>query len=110
MGELNLFKLQYTWYEGEFQSYILATTKDKKGIEKDLKEAIKKIKNDDVDCLPSKYSRIIDFLIKKGYLICNFIENPVYEVDDDMSFKKLNKIINRYKIENKETKSFWRKL
>ena len=112
MKELNLFKFQYAWYEGEFCSYILATTKDKKEIEKDLKEAVKKakIKRGDVDCLPLKYRRIIDFLIKKGYIICNFIDDPTYDVDDDEYLKKQNKIINIYKIENKETKTTRRKL
>lgn len=107
MKELNLFKLQYTWYEGEFCSYILATTKSKKEIEKDLKEAVKKVKipKKDVDCLPSKYRRIIDFLTMKGYFICNFIDNSVYGVDDETK-----KGACKYKIENKEIKKFRRKI
>ena len=35
---LHLFKLEYSWYEGEFQSTILATTREKEEIEQDIRE------------------------------------------------------------------------
>jgi len=105
MKELNLFKLEYSWYEGEYNNIVLATTKKKEEIEKDLKEANKKTKiKEGVDCLPTKYNLIINFLERRGYIICNFIKDQIYSVDDDVVRKKKN----TYKIENKESKITWR--
>ena len=55
---LHLFKLQYRWYEGEFDSTILATTKEKEEVEQDLREITSSIRIDRKkeegahDCLP----------------------------------------------------------
>ena len=109
---LNLFKLQYSWYEGEFQSCIFATNKDKKEIEKDLKESVDSVEIDekkekDVDCLPTAYARVIETLEKKGYSPCYFIEDPVYITRD---WEKKNKKFNVYAIENEEKRRKWRKV
>ena len=100
MEKLNLFKFEYSWYEGEFRSIILATEKDKDEIEKDLKQAVKKskIKKDSLDCKPNRYNAIIEFLIKKGYILSSFIENDIYELEEDCYSNKRR----RYWIENKE--------
>ena len=110
---LNLFKLQYSWYEGEFQSCIFATNKDKKEIEKDLKEDVSSVKIDwdddkEVDCLPTAYEKVIETLEKKGYAPCYFIEDPIYVVRDWE--KKRNKKFNMYTIENEEKRRKWRKV
>ena len=82
---LHLFKLQYMWYEGEYDSTIFATTKEKEEIEKDLKEAASSIKinrkkENAVDRLPEAYKRIIDILRQKGYVVCYFLSDPNYYV------------------------------
>ncbi len=112
MDNLNLFKLEYRWYEGEFESIILTTTKEEKEIEKDLKEITRNVKIDDekeVDCLPTAYRKIITELEKRGYSICYFITNPVYSVEDEQ-FMKGKKSVNKYRIHHKEEKIKWAKI
>ncbi|MBI3026612.1 hypothetical protein HYY70_00725 [Candidatus Woesearchaeota archaeon] len=80
---LHLFKLQYSWYEGEFDSTILATTKEKEEIEHDLREIANSIiidrkKEDAVDCKPVAYQGIISILEQKGYTVCYFLSDPEY--------------------------------
>ena len=85
---LHLFKLQYSWYEGEFQSTILATAKEKEEIEQDLKEIASSIRIDRKkeegahDCLPEAYRRIVNFLEQKGYTVCYFLSDPEYYVEE----------------------------
>ena len=70
---LHLFKLQYRWYESEFSSTILATTKEKEEIEQDIREIASSIRIDRKkeegahDCLPEAYRRIANFLEQKGH-------------------------------------------
>ena len=110
---LNLFKLQYSWFEGEFQSCIFATKKDKSEVEKDLKEAVSSVKIDwedekDVDCLPTAYERVIETLENKGYSPCYFIEDPVYITMEWK--KKRDKKFRVYTIENEEKRRKLRKI
>ena len=81
---LRLFNLQYTWYEGEHDSTVLATTKEQNEIEKDLKEAASSIKIEENlrDCLPEAYRRIISILRQKGYIECSFFLDPDYYVEE----------------------------
>ena len=85
---LHLFKLQYSWYEGEFQSTILATTKEKEEVEQDLREITSSIRIDRKkeegahDCLPEAYRRIVNFLEQKGYMVCYFLSDPEYYVEE----------------------------
>ena len=113
---LHLFKLQYSWYEGEFQSTILATAKEKEEIEQDLKEIASSIRIDRKkeegahDCLPEAYRRIVNFLEQKGYTVCYFLSDPEYYVEEIGFLKsvKLYKygIINEVqKIERKRLKN-----
>lgn len=110
---LNLFKLQYSWHEGEFQSCILATTKEQKQIEKDLKEAASSVKIDekkekDVDCLPTAYDKIVNILTRKGYTVCYFIKDPVYSVKGAELIKEDKPRV--YEIEQRKEKIEWKKL
>ncbi|MBI2558509.1 hypothetical protein HYW20_04255 [Candidatus Woesearchaeota archaeon] len=84
---LNLFELHYTWYEHEHQSTILATPKEQDKIEEDLKEAATSIEFDEIKekeavYKDDAYRRIINILRQKGYIVCNFIFDPEYHVDE----------------------------
>ena len=110
---LHLFELHYTWYEGEHDSTILATTKEQDEVEKDLKEAAKSIRIDEkkekaVDCKPEAYRRIIDILRQKGYTVCYFLSNREYYVREGEIIKRTK--FRKYKIEHLIEKSEWKKL
>ena len=110
---LNLFKLQYTWYDGEHQSTILATKKEQNEIEEDLKEAASSIRIDRkkekaVDCLPEAYRRIIDILRQKGYVVCYFLSDPDYYVREAEIIKRTKS--RKYRIEHLMEKSEWKRL
>jgi len=84
---LNLFELHYTWYEHEHQSTILATPKEQNKIEEDLKEAATSIEFDQIKekeaiYKDEAYRRIIDILKQKGYIVCKFIFDHEYHVDE----------------------------
>ena len=98
MNNLNIFKIEYHWYEGEYEETLLGKDVERKEFEKDLLKAKefaesligKEIKEGNhlgkgyrVDCLPEYYEQIIWFLIEKlGYLICSFDETIIYNIDD----------------------------
>jgi hypothetical protein len=110
---LHLFKLQYRWYEGEFGSTILATAKEKEEIEQDLREIANSIridrkKEDAVDCKPEAYRRIISILEQKGYIVCYFLSDPEYYVDEVGYIK--NARLHRYGIRHLTKKTEWKRL
>ena len=110
---LHLFKLQYSWYEGEFQSTILATAKEKEEIEHDLKEIgnsirIDRKKEDTVDCKPEAYRRIISILEQKGYIVCYFLSDPEYYVDEVCYIKNIRQ--HKYGIIHLTKKTEWKRL
>ena len=110
---LHLFELHYTWYEGEHNSTILATTKEQDEVEKDLKEAVSSIKIDRekenaVDCLPEAYRRIIDILRQKGYVVCYFLSDPEYYVREAGLIKRTK--FGKYKVEHRIKKTEWKRL
>ena len=100
---MKIFKISYTWYEGEFGETYLGKNIDKIQFEKDIKEAKdfaknligKEIKEGDflgkgyyTECLPEFYHQIIWFLVnKKDYVEC-FLDDSDYSIDDD-SYKKI---------------------
>lgn len=108
---MNLFKLTYTWYEGEYEEIYLGKEVGQEEFEKDLKNARdfaesligKEVKEGGwlgkgykVDCLPEYYETIIWFLInKRGYVECEIVDSE-YSIDD-----LLNKKIRVYKTEEK---------
>ena len=110
---LHLFKLQYSWYEGEFGSTILATTKEEEEIEHDLKEIANSIridrkKEDAVDCKPEAYRRIISILEQKGYIVCYFLSDPEYYVDEVCYIKNIRQ--HKYGIIHLTKKTEWKRL
>lgn len=98
MTELNIFKIEYYWYEGEHEETLLVKDVEREEFEKDLLEAKEfaerlrgiKIKEGEylgqgyrVECLPEFYKQTIWFLIeKKGYKECQFNEDISYTIDD----------------------------
>ena len=96
--EVNLYKIEYSWYEDEHEETLLAKNVERKEFEKDLIEARnfaksligKEIKEDNylgkgyaVECLPEFYDQIIWFLTeKKGYIECYFDKDITYDVGD----------------------------
>lgn len=111
METLNLFKVEYDWYEGEHEERLLGKNVDQKQFEKDLIKAKefaesligKEIKNGNylgngysVECLPEYYSQIIWYLTERlGYIECYIDETMTYDVDSDSSNKRI--IIRRSK-------------
>lgn len=105
----HLFELHYTWYEGEHDITILATTKEQDEVEKDLKEAVSSIKIENShDCLPEAYRRIIEILRRKGYVVCYFLSNREYYVREGLIIKKTK--CRKYKIEHLIEKTEWKRL
>ncbi|MEK6828315.1 MAG: hypothetical protein AABX78_03110 [Nanoarchaeota archaeon] len=110
---LHLFKLEYSWYEGEFQSTILATTREKEEIEQDIREIANSIridrkKEDAFDCKPEAYRRIVNALVQKGYVVCYFLSDPEYYVDEVGYIK--NARLHKYGIIHLTKKIEWKRL
>ena len=110
---LHLFKLHYTYYEGEHQSTILATTKEQNEIEKDLKEAVNSVKinrkeENLSDCVPEAWERVINILKQKGYVVCYFLLHPDYYVEEAGIIKGTKP--RKYKILNLIEKTEWKRL
>lgn len=97
---MQIFKINYTWYEGEYEETYLGKDIDKIQFERDIKEAKdfaksllgKEIEKEDylgkgyhTECLPEFYNQIIWFLVnKKNYTEC-FLDNSKYSIEDDHS-------------------------
>jgi hypothetical protein len=105
--DLQIFKLEYSWYEGDCGSILLAKNVSLDEFEKDLIKSRdfaisllgKKSSEEgyDIECLPEYYSKIIEFLKSKlGYLECRYDKNLTYSVDD-----YFNSSINIFKSESK---------
>ncbi len=100
---MQIFKLEYDWYEGDHGEILLGKGVEKKQFEKDLLKAKefaesligKEIEGGDylgkgyaVDCLPEYYQQIIWFLTSKlGYTTCNYNEGVAYHVAGSQSRK-----------------------
>ncbi len=100
---MRIFKIEYHWYEGEYDYNILVKDVSHKEFEKDLIKAKEfaesivdnKIKEGDylgkgycIVCLPEFYEQIIWYLKNKlNYIDCYFDEYIKYSVSDDMSKK-----------------------
>ena len=103
MTDINVFKVEYYWYEGEHEETFLGKDVNKEEFEKDLLEArnfAEKLKGVEIkegeylgkgytiECLPEFYGQIIWFLInKKEYKECQFNEDISYTIDDDSNKK-----------------------
>lgn len=119
MVKLNIFKIEYHWYEGEHRETLLAKAVEREEFEKDTikaKEFAKSLigkeikkgeylgKGYSIGCLPEYYEQIIWFLTKKlGYFICYFNERIHYSIDDP-SDKKIEVTKSEQKTEQSELK------
>lgn len=115
MGDkiLYLFKLEYSWYEGEHQSTILAIAKEKEEIEKDLQEIANSINSDGkkenvIEYKPHAYREIVSILEQKGYMVCYFLSDPEYEVEETRFLKRIGAY--KYMVLNKVEKVEWKRL
>ncbi|MDD5133575.1 MAG: hypothetical protein PHD81_00565 [Candidatus Nanoarchaeia archaeon] len=102
---LNIFKIEYDWHEGEHEETLLTKEIEREGFEKDLVEAKKfaesliskkEIKTGEkrlgkgyyMGCTPEYYEQIIWFLInKKGYIECYFDKGVTYFIGDETNKK-----------------------
>jgi len=97
MEEFNIFKIEYSWYEGEHRESLVGKKVTIKEFENDLIKAKefaeslrgKVVKRDylgkgySVECLPQYYEQILWFLANKlEYIECYFDENVSYDIDD----------------------------
>ena len=113
---MNIFKIEYDWYEGEHSETLLVKNVKREEFEKDIINAKefaesligKEIKEGEylgkgyrVDCLPEYYEQILWFLTKRlGYIECDYNEDITYNVDDYP-----NKKIEITKYERKNVRS-----
>ncbi|MBS3167069.1 hypothetical protein J4403_02585 [Candidatus Woesearchaeota archaeon] len=101
---MEVFKLEYNWYEGEHEATLLGKKVEREEFEKDLikskefaeKLVGKKIKEGEylgkgyrVECLPEYYGQVIWFFTQKlDYVELYFDEDISYDLDN-FSNKKL---------------------
>ena len=108
--EIRIFKIEYSWCEGDYDKSLVGKNVSVKEFEKDLKEARNfaesligiEVERDylgkgyAVECLPEFYRQIIWFLInKKGYLECEYNYLMSYDIDDSTRSGKIEIIINK---------------
>ena|SRR3989338_7458439 len=102
---MNIFKIEYNWYEEDHEETLLGKEVSPEEFEKDLlqaKEFAESLigieinegeylgKGYRVDCLPEYYEQIIWFLIQKlGYIECCYNNTINYDVNDS-SHKKID--------------------
>ncbi|MDD3175713.1 MAG: hypothetical protein PHU51_04510 [Candidatus Nanoarchaeia archaeon] len=100
---MNIFRIKYTWYEGEEEESLLAKDITEEEFEKDLIQAknyaqsLIGLEDDEtaidkysVDCLPNYYAKIIWYLINKLYYFdCAFDKRKTYFIKDDCYGKKI---------------------
>ena len=95
---MNIFKVEYSWYEGEHEETLLGKNVEREEFEKDLiksKEFAEKLigkeiregeylgKGYSVECLPQYYRQVIWFLTEKlGYVELYFDEDISYDIND----------------------------
>ncbi len=114
---MNIFKIVYSWYEGEYREILLCKNIEKEEFEKDIikaKEFAESLigieiqdgeylgKGYNVACLPEYYNQIIWFLIEKlRYVQCYYDEDITYYIDDE-SNKKISISKSKRKVEINE--------
>ena len=107
MNTMNLFKIQYSWYDGDEDEILLAKDATQEQFDKDIMEArdiaqsliktsnsMTNIEHYNVECLPSFYQEVIKYLQKqKGYIEISPNDDFHYEVHDKGSENKEIEII-----------------
>lgn len=100
---MNIFKIEYNWYEGEHEEILLGKEVKHEEFEKDLINAKefaesligKEIEEGEylgkgyrVSCLPEYYEQIIWFLTEKlGYVVCYYDSDIDYDIDNNFDKK-----------------------
>ena len=95
---MNIFKVEYNWYEDDHGEALLGKNVEREEFEKDIikskefAESLigKEIKEGEylgkgyrVPCLPEFYEQIIWFLTEQlGYTVCYFDEDTHYTIED----------------------------
>lgn len=110
---LHLFKLEYSWYEGEHQSTILAAAKEQEEIEQDIRDAANSLKTYQIEekvriYKSDAYQKIISILEQKGYMVCYFLSDPEYYVDDVGFIDNIK--IQKFGIIHRTKKIEWKRL
>lgn len=125
INHLNIFKIEYYWYEGEHEETLLGKNVERADFEKDIIKAKKfaesligkEIKKGEylgkgysVQCLPEYYEQILWFLTEKlGYVECNYDEDITYYVDDScdkkISITKSEKTIKQTELSRETIKA-----
>ena len=98
MENLNIFKIEYDWHEGDHGEILLGKRINRESFENDFIKAKefaeslvgKKIEDENyigkgyhIECLPAYYEQIVWFLINKlGYIECNYNDETTYHVED----------------------------
>lgn len=116
---MNIFKIEYNWYEDDHEEILLGKAIEREEFEKDILKAKEfaeslmgiEIKDGEylgkgyhIDCLPEYYEQIIWFLTEKlGYIRCYYDSDIDYDVDD-ISNKKIGITKSEKKIERSELK------
>jgi len=116
---MNIFKIEYNWYERDHDEILLGKDVKVEEFERDLLKAKKfaeslmgkEIKEGkylgkgyNVQCLPEFYEQIIWFLTSKlGYIECFYNQNVDYDIDDYPN-RKIRIIKSKQDIERNEIK------
>ena len=119
MNCLNIFKIEYNWYEEDHEETLLGKNVEIEEFENDIIKAKefaesligKEVKEGEyigkgytVECLPEYYRQIIWFLTEKlGYVECDHDEDIIYHVEDSYD-KKIFINKSEKKIERTELK------
>jgi len=88
---LNIFKISYSWYDGDKDEVFLVKDISENDFEKELMvcvhNAYTNITEEDIVCVPVWYGKIIELMLEKNYTIVNLMENieleKEYIVDDE---------------------------
>jgi hypothetical protein len=102
---MKIFKIEYNWYEGEYDKTLLGKDVSSEEFQKDFikaKEFAESLKGKEINegeylgkgyrvsCLPEYYEQIIWFLkTKLGYIECDYDEDIIYAVDNNHDNKIL---------------------
>jgi len=115
---LNIFKVEYNWFEGDHDEAFLGKDVEAEQFETDLIKAKrfadslkgKKVKGYNylgkgysVECLPEYYAQIVWYLTEKlGYVLCDIDPYTEYDVDDfpdrKIRLTRVKKRIERHKL------------
>jgi hypothetical protein len=102
---MKIFKIEYQWYEGDYDKTLLGKDVSSEEFEKDLIKAKefaesligKEINEDEylgkgykIECLPEFYEQIIYFLkTKLNYVECDYDKDIKYAIEDNSDKKIL---------------------